>query len=100
MKIESLIHSGISVSQMPFEIVEIKGRGHPDTICDLICENVSRDLLTFYQKECGTPLHYNVDKALLVGGIATPKFGGGAIVEPARFYLGDRATEIFSDKKL
>lgn len=100
MKVESFVHHGRSVSEMPFEVVEIKGRGHPDTICDLICERVSRDLLNFYQSECGQPLHFNVDKALLVGGRASPRFGGGAIIEPAKLYIGDRAVEEFNGKKL
>lgn len=100
MKIESLIHCGTSIAQMPFEIVEIKGRGHPDTICDLICEHVSKDLLNFYTQECGQFLHYNVDKALLVGGRARPKFSGGEVIEPAKLYLGDRATDTFNERKL
>jgi S-adenosylmethionine synthetase len=100
MKVESFIHCGTAISQMPFEIVEIKGRGHPDTICDLICEQVSRDLLKFYKDECGHALHYNVDKALLVGGKAVPRFGGGSVTEPAKLYLGDRATDFFNGKKL
>jgi S-adenosylmethionine synthetase len=100
MKIESFVHCGPAISQMPFEIVEIKGRGHPDTICDLICDHLSDDLLRFYEAECGRPLHYNVDKALLVGGKASPRFGGGTITEPARLYLGDRATETFNGRQL
>lgn len=100
MKIESFVHPCLSILEQPFEVVEIKGRGHPDTICDLICERVSRDLLQFYQAECGRPLHYNVDKALLVGGRASPTFGGGKVVEPAKFYLGDRATQVYQGRSL
>jgi S-adenosylmethionine synthetase len=100
MNVESLVHCGPAISQMPFEIVEIKGRGHPDTMCDLICEQVSADLLRFYQAHCGRPLHYNVDKALLVAGNASPRFGGGTIIEPVKFYLGDRATDTFNGKQL
>jgi len=81
MEVECLIQRGLAISQMPFEIVEIKGRGHPDTICDLICEQVVDDLLRFYETECGRPLHYNIDKALLVGGRASPRFGGGTVDE-------------------
>jgi S-adenosylmethionine synthetase len=100
MRIDSLIRCGTTISEMPFEIVEIKGRGHPDTICDLICDHVSARLLRYYETQCGRPLHYNIDKALLVGGVASPRFGGGTIVEPATLYLGDRATEIFSGRQL
>ncbi len=100
MKIESFVHSCLALLEQPLEVVEIKGRGHPDTVCDLICEKVSSDLLQFYQSQCGRPLHYNVDKALLVGGRAAPKFGGGSILEPAKFYLGDRATNEFKGRHL
>jgi S-adenosylmethionine synthetase len=100
MKVESLVQCGPAISEMPFEIVEIKGRGHPDTICDSICERLSDDLFKFYQTQCGRPLHYNVDKALLVGGKSSPRFGGGVIVERAKFYLGDRATDSFNGRKL
>ena len=65
------------MSEAPFEVVERKGRGHPDTICDLLAEQVSHDLAQFYQRRCGRVLHYNVDKALLAGGRSEPHFGGG-----------------------
>ena len=100
MNVESLVRCGPAISQMPFEIVEIKGRGHPDTICDSICEHISDDLLKLYDTQCGRPLHYNIDKALLVGGKSSPRFGGGAIVECAKLYLGDRATDNFNGKPL
>ena len=100
MNVESFVHCGPAISQMSFEIVEIKVRGHPDTICDLIYEQVSADLLKFYRTECGRPLHYNIDKALLVAGKASPRFGGGTIIEPVKFYLGDRATDTFNERQL
>lgn len=91
MNVDVLTHEGLSASEGPFEAVERKGRGHPDTICDLLVEQVSRDLARFYSNQCGRVLHYNIDKALLVGGKASPAFGAGRIIEPARLYLGDRA---------
>ena len=91
MNLDVLAHEGVSASEAPFEVVERKGRGHPDTICDLIAEHVSKDLEQFYLRQCGRVLHYNVDKALLVGGRSEARGGGGSIIEPAKFYLGDRA---------
>jgi S-adenosylmethionine synthetase len=38
------------------EIVERKGLGHPDTICDEIMEQVSLALSRFYLAECGQVL--------------------------------------------
>ena len=59
------------------EVVERKGAGHPDTICDALAETLSRNLCREYQTRFGQVLHHNVDKALLCGGRASPRFGGG-----------------------
>ena len=74
------------------EIVERKGLGHPDTICDSIAEEVSRTLCTHYLSRVGHVLHHNADKALLVAGRSEPAFGGGRVREPMRLIVGDRAT--------
>ena len=73
------------------EVVERKGLGHPDTICDALAENLSRSLCAEYRNRFGTILHHNVDKALLCGGRAAPAFGGGAILAPIEIYLSGRA---------
>ena len=52
----------------PYEMVEHKGRGHPDTLCDALAENLSITLSRFYLERFGEILHHNVDKALLLGG--------------------------------
>ena len=80
---------------LPFEIVERKGLGHPDTICDALVENLSLGLSRFYLERFGAILHHNVDKALLVGGAARPSFGGGEVLEPIEIYLAGRATRSF-----
>jgi len=74
------------------EIVERKGIGHPDTICDSIVEKISIELAKYYLKKFGEILHYNIDKALLAAGEAENKFGGGKIIKPMLFVIGDRAT--------
>jgi S-adenosylmethionine synthetase len=73
------------------EIVERKGVGHPDSICDALAETLSRNLCHEYQRRFGEILHHNVDKALLCGGQATPSFGGGTVVAPMQIYLAGRA---------
>jgi S-adenosylmethionine synthetase len=73
------------------EIVERKGIGHPDTICDALAETLSRNLCREYQRRFGEILHHNVDKALLCGGRATAAFGGGSIIVPINIYLAGRA---------
>jgi S-adenosylmethionine synthetase len=76
----------------PVEIVERKGIGHPDTICDALAEELSRTLCQYYLDNFGLILHHNVDKALLWGGISQPKFGGGKIISPMEIFLAGRAT--------
>ena len=77
------------------EIVERKGLGHPDSICDALAEEFSLDLSRFYLDEVGRILHHNVDKALLVAGLSRPRFGGGVVDEPMRILLAGRATLAF-----
>ena len=91
--------ANIVVSPMTFEpvysqdaeIVERKGTGHPDTICDSIAEELSVELSKLYLEEFGAVMHHNVDKALLVGGVAHPVFGGGEVISPIEIYLVGRA---------
>lgn len=77
------------------EVIERKGIGHPDTICDALAETLSRNLCREYQSRFGRVLHHNVDKALLCGGRALPAFGGGRVTEPIRIFLAGRAASTF-----
>ncbi len=60
------------------EIVERKGLGHPDTICDSIVEAISIDLNRMYLDQLGAIPHYNVDKALLIAGRCAKASGRAA----------------------
>ena len=82
----------ISPSDQPVEIVERKGIGHPDTICDAVAEELSRALCRFYLEQFGLVLHHNVDKVLLWGGTSQPRFGGGEVTAPIELFLAGRAT--------
>ena len=84
--------SHIPVSQQPMELVERKGLGHPDTMCDAMMEAISTALCQAYLDTAGAVLHHNVDKGLLVAGQTAPAVGGGRILEPMRLVIGDRAT--------
>jgi S-adenosylmethionine synthetase len=76
----------------PIEVVERKGLGHPDSICDALAETIAVALAREYHSAFGFVPHFNIDKALLVAGRAESAFGGGSIIEPARLVVGDRAT--------
>ncbi len=86
--------SGKPVSEHEVEIVERKGVGHPDSICDAIMERVSIALSREYRQRFGAILHHNIDKALLVAGAADVAFGGGHVTDPMRLIFGDRATAV------
>jgi len=78
---------------LPVEVVERKGRGHPDTLCDAVAEETSLALSRFYLERFGRILHHNVDKVLLAAGRAEPRFGGGVVEDPVRFFIAGRGTD-------
>lgn len=63
---QSLVLSKLEPSNEVVEVVERKGLGHPDTICDAPAETLSRNLCREYRERFGRILHHNVDKILLV----------------------------------
>jgi S-adenosylmethionine synthetase len=89
---EFLVLSRLDGADSAVEVVERKGLGHPDTICDALAETLSRNLCRAYRHRFGEILHHNVDKALLCGGRAAPAFGGGSVLAPITVYLAGRAT--------
>jgi len=91
---------GRAVEDQEVEIVERKGLGHPDSICDGIAEHVSRALARAYIDRVGKVLHYNTDETQLVAGRAAPAFGGGEVVEPIYVLITGRATKQYGDTKI
>ena len=88
------------LEQQRIELVERKGKGHADSICDAVAEAVSLALSREYQATFGRILHHNTDKALLVAGRTQPRLGGGQVVEPMRLVLGDRAAREYQGKRI
>lgn len=88
------------LEEQRLEIVERKGKGHPDSICDAIAEAASLALCREYLATFGRILHHNTDKALLVAGRTEPRTGGGRVLEPMRLVMGDRATAEYRGKRL
>ncbi len=82
------------------EIVERKGIGHPDTICDCVAEEISTALSKYYIDQFGSIMHHNVDKALLIGGISEPSYKGGRITKPIEIVIAGRAIKEKNGKKL
>jgi S-adenosylmethionine synthetase len=100
MKVHITLLSTPAPAELPVEIVERKGIGHPDTVCDALAENLGVVLSRYYLERFGFILHHNVDKGLLWGGVARPAFGGGEVLEPMEIYLTGRATREFRGVKI
>lgn len=80
------------ITERKVEVVERKGLGHPDYICDSIMNQVSVELSKEYIRRFGAVMHHNIDKGMLVAGEVKTKFGGGVILKPMLIIFGDRAT--------
>ena len=89
-----------SPGALDVEVVERKGLGHPDTICDAVGEHICVRLCRYYLERFGEVLHHNVDKVLLVGGSAKPTFGGGEVTAPMEVYLAGRATDMYRGERI
>jgi S-adenosylmethionine synthetase len=89
-----------AVEDQEVEIVERKGIGHPDSICDGIAEAVSGALAREYIDRVGKVLHYNTDETQLVAGNAAPAFGGGEVQEPIYLLIVGRATKRYDGTRI
>ena len=84
--------AGQPIEALEVELVERKGVGHPDYIADAAAEEASRILSKYYLDRYGVILHHNLDKVLVVGGQASPRFGGGEVLQPIYIIVSGRAT--------
>lgn len=85
---------GLCVPDRRVEIVERKGKGHPDTLCDKAAEELSIRLSEYYLESFGRVQHHNVDKVLLAGGLSNVRFGGGDVIEPIYILMSGRAVDV------
>jgi S-adenosylmethionine synthetase len=86
------------VDETAFEVVERKGIGHPDTLCDTIAEKISQAYSQYCLKHYGVILRHMVDKIALSGGASKVKFGGGEMQKPIRLYLNCRFTRTYQQE--
>ena len=83
-----------------FEIVERKGKGHPDTLSDTLAERLSNAYSKYTLDNFGAVLHHNFDKVGMMGGKCNVEFGSGEIIEPIRVLLNGRASSKFGNTKI
>ncbi|ELY99116.1 S-adenosylmethionine synthetase [Natrialba chahannaoensis JCM 10990] len=89
-----------AVEDQEVEIVERKGIGHPDSICDGVAESVAGALAREYLDRVGEVLHFNTDETQLVAGEAAPAFGGGEVVDPIYLLIVGRATKHYKGQTI
>lgn len=78
------------VDDLPFDIVERKGKGHPDTLADGLAEELSREYSLRCLSRYGVILHHNTDKTALLGGSAHVAFGEGYLTSPIEVLVNGR----------
>ncbi len=92
--------TGRFIEDVPVEIVERKGIGHPDSLCDGIAERVSVEYTRWCEENLGGPLHHNFDKVQLVAGDVDVEFGRGQILRPIRIQIAGRGTPESGGRKV
>ncbi len=92
--------TGRFIEEFPVEIVERKGIGHPDSLCDGIAERVSVEYTRWCEENLGTPLHHNFDKVQLVAGEVEVGFGKGELLQPIRIQIAGRGTPEYKGRMI
>lgn len=88
------------INETPYEVVERKGIGHPDSLCDGIAESISQAYSIYCLNKYGVVLRHMLDKIALRGGATRVKFGGGKMVKPISIFLNGRFTHTIGEKKI
>jgi S-adenosylmethionine synthetase len=92
--------TGQFIEDIPVEIVERKGTGHPDSLCDGIAERISVEYTQWCQENLGALLHHNFDKVQLVAGEVEVDYGSGRLLKPIRIQIAGRGTPAFQGRKV
>jgi S-adenosylmethionine synthetase len=80
------------------EVIERKGPGHPDSICDRLAENLGLHLKEEYLKKYKKVLHYNVDKVLASCGQVDYK--NRKMIKPVKIVFSGNATKLEGVNKI
>lgn len=89
--------AGQPVAEQPVEMVERKGLGHPDSLCDGIAEQIARDYACWCESRFGAQLHHNFDKVQIVAGQTAVAFGAGEMIRPIRVQIAGRGSDVTPD---
>ncbi|MFE7741643.1 methionine adenosyltransferase [Nocardia sp. NPDC057455] len=89
-----------SAEDLPYELVERKGVGHPDTMCDAIAERASRRYSEYCSKKFGRVAHHWFDKVMLFGGEADIDYGRGVQTKPYTVLFAGKGAYAFGDEPI
>ncbi|MEV2261084.1 methionine adenosyltransferase [Streptomyces anulatus] len=89
-----------SIEDLPYELVERKGVGHPDTMCDAMAERMSRYYSLHCLKEFGGVAHHWFDKVTLYGGGAEIDYGRAELTSPYRVKVFGKAAHRVGDVEI
>lgn len=83
-----------------FEVVERKGIGHPDTLCDAIAEHISRSYSRYCMNKFGAIPNHWVDKCTLIGGACDRSFGKGKVISPLQIHVIGKVTHSVGEEEI
>jgi S-adenosylmethionine synthetase len=97
MKIEVLSNNIGNIEEMPIELVERKGIGHPDTLADMIADEFSNRYSRFCLDKFGVIPHHWADKVTLVGAKSEIGYGTSKLLRPIKAFQFGRITPDIGD---
>lgn len=89
-----------NIDNQEFEVVETKGKGHPDNICDTLAEKISTNYSKYCLEHYGVILRHMIDKLSILGGGSKVQFGGGEMKTPIRILVNGRFTDKYKEEKI
>lgn len=89
-----------NIDERDFEVVETKGKGHPDNLCDTLAEKISANYSKYCLNKYGYILRHMIDKLSILGGGSRVTFGKGVITEPIKILINGRFTDRYRDDKI
>jgi S-adenosylmethionine synthetase len=98
--IRILSGAATDVDELPYELVERKGVGHPDTVCDAIAERASRRYSEYCLKHFGRVAHHWFDKVMIYGGSADIDYGRGEMIKPYTVLFAGKGAYAFGDQPI
>lgn len=88
------------IDNQAFEIVETKGKGHPDNICDTLAEKISSNYSKYCIEKYGVILRHMIDKLSILGGGSIVYFGKSEMKAPIRLLVNGRFTDRYKEEKI